>query len=246
MSRAYLKDIRLSIQKGWKRFLSILAITALGVAMLTGLYASCLDMYHSADQFYDEQNLFDVRILSTLGLSQEDVDALASISGIEVAEGIYSEKMYTDIDGARSSVEMTVLSAKGINRPYLLSGRFPENPGEIAVTQKYLDKSGKAVGDRLTMKESSDAIEESDDTDLDIDMDIALEEKEGSSIVNSNYIITGAVMDAMDIQSDGYASTFRAASASDYTFFITPEDEDSDIFTSVYLVLSEEIGRAHV
>lgn len=65
--KVFHRDIWRSIRKEiWKRFLSILIITALGVGMMTGLYAACLDMYYSADQFFDEQNLFDIRILSTL------------------------------------------------------------------------------------------------------------------------------------------------------------------------------------
>lgn len=70
LSSAYRKDSFRSLKKGWKRFLSIAVITALGVAMLTGLYAACLDLYRTADAFYDQQNLFDIRVLSTLGLSR--------------------------------------------------------------------------------------------------------------------------------------------------------------------------------
>ena len=97
MGKAYRKDIWRSIVRSKRRFISILAITALGVMVLTGIYATCQDMYYSADQYYDNQNLFDIRILSTLGLTDEDVDELSQVSGIVMAEGAYSETVHTYI-----------------------------------------------------------------------------------------------------------------------------------------------------
>ena len=70
MAKAYIKDIWRSIIKGKKRFFSILLITALGVTMLTGIKSACIDLRYSADQFFDAQNLFDVNIVSTLGLTE--------------------------------------------------------------------------------------------------------------------------------------------------------------------------------
>ncbi len=262
MKRSYQKDIWRSIQKGWKRFFSILIITALGVAMLTGLYAACLDMYYSADQFFDEQRLFDIRILSTLGLTEEDVDVFLRMDGVEAAEGAYSEAVHTDVNGLRKSADMTVLSAKGLNIPYLLEGALPAKEGEIAVTQGYLSDSGKSIGDTLTIEEeieedSKDNPEQASagsdhesapeddglDTDIDIDMETELEEEaETPTFSNTVYTITGEVMDPMDIQSDGNITVFRSTVTSDYTFFITAADARSDVFTAVYLILAGTRG----
>ena len=259
MNRSYWKDIWRSIQKSWKRFFSILIIAALGVAMLTGLYAACLDLYYSADQFFDEQRLFDVRILSTLGLTQEDVDVFLRMDGVEAAEGAYSEAVHTDVAGMRKSAEITVLSAKGMDAPYLLEGALPTKEEEIAVTQGYLTDSGKSIGSTLIIEEdieedSADDPEEvqtdSDhgsvfeedgiDTDIDVDMEMELEEEaETPTFPNTAYTITGVVMDPMDIQSDGgMASLIRSTANSDYTFFITAGDAQNDVFTAVYLTLT--------
>ena len=73
MKRAYWKDIWRTVTKEKKRFISIAVIAALGVTMMCGLRAACVDLRYSADRFYDEQNLFDVRVLSTLGLTDEDM-----------------------------------------------------------------------------------------------------------------------------------------------------------------------------
>lgn len=267
MSQAFHKDILRSIKKGWKRFLSILIITALGVGMMTGLYAASLDMYYSADNFFDRANLFDIRILSTLGLTQEDVDVLACVDGVEAAEGGYIETVYTDINGVRKSADMTVLSRSGINIPQLLDGALPIKPDEIAVTQKYLDESGKSIGDVLTItediKEENDeerTVEVADNTeskaapnqggsfnpdiDFDMDMETELEEEtEAPTFANTAYTITGVVLDPKDIRGDEDTGiVFRSTVTADYSFFITDAAASNDIFSVVYIVLSGTKG----
>ncbi len=286
MNRSYKKDTWRSMKKNWKRFLSILIITMLGVTMLTGIYAACQDMYYSADKFFDKQNLFDIRIVSTLGLSEEDVDALEKVEGVAIAEGGYSKTVNTYVEGISKSAEMTVLSESGINVPYLLEGKLPANSGEIAVTQKYIDASGKSIGDTITIEEDSDknsdeessdkdmVAESSDkgtvaessgkdsdkvsddsndsddedsvsdiDFDMDEDMDMDLEEEEDAPVfAHTTYTITGIVIDPMNIQSEGFGTVYRSAMSADYTFFIIPADVSNDIFTSVYLTLSETVG----
>jgi len=232
--------------------------------MLTGLYASCADMYHSADRFFDRQNLFDIRIVSTLGLTQEDVDTLSRLKAVKAAEGGYSETVHTETAGVQKTADMSVLSRTGLNKPYLLDGRMPAKKGEIAVTQKYLEESGCSVGDPLTITETitedekvngesesnpsekngndvKDSSKESSDPDADIDLDdmkTELEETESPTFANTTYTITGVVLDPMNIQSsDGMSTLFRSTASSDYTFFITEEDADFDVFTAVYLTL---------
>lgn len=261
MSQAFHKDILRSIKKGWKRFLSILIITALGVGMMTGLYAASLDMYYSADKFFDRANLFDIRILSTLGLTQEDVDVLARVDGVEAVEGGYIETVYTDINGVRKSADIAVLSRGGINMPQLLVGALPTKTDEIAVTQKYLDESGKSIGDTLTIKEE---IEEENDkestletadntqtkadpdqdgsfnTDIDFDMDMEIdEEAQTPTFSNTTYTITGVVLDPKDIRgNEDTGIVFRSTVTADYSFFITEETASNDVFTVVYIILS--------
>ncbi len=149
MNKAYRNDIGRSIRKGWKRFVSIMIITALGVGMLTGLYASCMDMYYSADKFYDRQNLFDIRIMSPMGLTEEDVKTVSRAEGVEAAEGAYSRTVETDVDGVGKSAELKTLSAKGINAPHMLEGVLPSGSREIAVNRKYIEESGASVGGTL-------------------------------------------------------------------------------------------------
>ena len=161
--KAYTKDICKTIVKGMKRFMALAIIAALGVCMMAGLKASCDDLRLSADDFYDKQNLFDIMVVSTMGLTEEDVEALAKIAGIEEVEGAYSETLFTTVKGQTKQATVNVLSEKGINIPYVLEGEMPLRPDEIVVTRKYMNEAGAKIGDTLVLEEKIDdeeAVEE--------------------------------------------------------------------------------------
>lgn len=233
MRTAHSKDIWRSLKRGKKRFVSILLITALGVTMLTGLTAACKDLRASADSFFDGQGLFDVSIMSTLGLTDEDVTALQALDGVAAAEGAYSEMVYTAVDGRRMSVEMKTISAAGINVPYLVEGALPQTANEIAVTQKYLQNTGKRVGASIVIEES---LETANDSKEDALLEPAAETP---SFPNTTYTISGVVIDPTDVNSPDGAVAFRSAVASDYTFFVLPVAVDSEVYTAVYLTLTD-------
>lgn len=211
--------------------MSILTITMLGVGMMTGLYVACKDMYYSADHFFDGQNLFDIQILSTLGLTQEDVDILTAVDGIEKVEGIYIEKVHTALGSEQKTADMTVLNQGDINRPLLVSGSLPTKSGEIAVTQVYLDESRKTLGDQVSIQEI--ILKEAN-------TDESVTASDNPATFSTNlFTITGVVLDPRDISSNiDSGNSFRSTITSDYTFFISDKDADPDLYTAVYLVLS--------
>ena len=170
--KAYTKDIIKTIVKGKKRFLALAIITALGVCMMSGLKASCDDLRISADDFYDKQNLFDIMVVSTMGLTEEDVQVLSKIEGIESVEGTYSEEVYTFINGQTKQATVNVISQKDINMPYILDGELPLRADEIAVTQKFMKDSGLKLGDTVVIREDmddSEADEEEVDSETETD-----------------------------------------------------------------------------
>lgn len=218
--KAYSKDIWRSIKKGKKRFLSILMITALGVSMFTGLRAACEDLRYTADLFYDGQNLFDICVVSTLGLTDEDVEVLGSLEGVFRAEGIYGKNIQTPVDGKEQSAELRSFHEQGLNEPYLLEGRLPVLENEIAVTQNYLENSGKKLGDTLTFEEE-------------------LEEEEDAAFRAGEYVITASVIDPMDVNGSTEAMAFRGSKTTDYTFFVSQKSVCAEIYTAVYLKLAD-------
>ena len=202
------KDIRRTIFRNKKRFCSILIITALGVMMLSGLKAACDDLRYSADQFYDEQQVFDIQVVSTMGLNEDDLAALRKANGIERAEGVYRETVYTSVNGSSQNMDVQTLGGQ-LNTPYLLKGRLPENEKEIAVSKTYADDSEKTIGDTIQFHEPSQ--------------------------IRSTYTISAIVQDPSDLNNKDGAASFRSISASRYVCFIREDGISFPAYTAAYV-----------
>lgn len=246
---AFTKDIVRTIRHTKKRFISIAAITALGATMLTGLSMACLDLREAADALYTRQDLFDISVQSTYGLTQDDVDELAAIDGVSAAEGGYEQEAYTRVDGSRATVSVKALLESNINEPYVSEGRLPEGTDEVAVTENYLHATGKQVGDTLTFESSP----QDDPTGLSDIGDTAsgdTGEDDSSSdsatdptIPSGTYTIVGSVIDPTNITQPEGPVAFRAATSSDYTFFVSRDAVSDDAaFTIAYLRVSGTEG----
>ena len=105
----------------------------------------------AADRFYDEQGLHDIQILSTYGLTDDDVMALRRIDGVDVVQPDRTQSATTDVGGTDKSVTMTEIGIAGLDQPYLQEGRMPAKAGEVAVTEKFLIDSGHDIGDTITI-----------------------------------------------------------------------------------------------
>lgn len=251
--RAFSKDILRTIGGSKKRYLSIVAICALGATMLTGLSIACLDLRESAEALYERQHLYDISVQSTLGLTQDDVDELAGIEGVAVAEGGYEIETYTEVDGIRSTVMLKTLLSSGINEPYVVEGSLPDAPNEIAVTENYLHAANKSIGDTVTFE---DAVAEDPTglSDLNTSADTGSEADSGESgdeqsstddplILGGTYTIVGAVIDPTNITQPEGPIAFRASTSSDYTFFVDESAvADTSSYTIVYLTVSGTEG----
>lgn len=176
--------------------------------MLSGLKAACDDLRYSADQFYDEQQVFDIQIVSTMGLNEDDLAALRKANGIERAEGVYRETVYTSVNGSSQNADVQTLGGQ-LNTPYLLKGRLPENEKEIAVSKTYADDSGKTIGDSIQFHEPSQ--------------------------IRSTYTISAIVQDPSDLNNKDGAASFRSISASRYVCFIRNDSISVPAYTAAYV-----------
>lgn len=229
---AFTRDILRTVRGSLKRFVALATITALGVTMLTGLRASCVDLRNSADAFFDEQGLFDVRVQSTLGLTDEDVEALAALEGVEAAEGGYVETAYTTVGSVSEKVDVKALSPSGMNEPLVLEGRLPEGEDEIAVTQRYLKDSGLSIGDTVTFHGADDEADAEKDEGLD-----ALDSGSAEVFERRDYTIVGSVLDPMDVNAGEGTMSFRSSGGSQYSFFVVPECATAEAYTVAYLTV---------
>lgn len=144
-------DTAREIRNTRSRFLSILVLSALAVAFLAGLRTTAPDMERSADRYFDEHNLMDVEVLSTLGLTESDILALKNQSDISAAEGAFTADAVAHVSGNDSIVKLCSLSEQGINTPRLVSGRMPERSDECLAEPKFLSETGLNLGDTVTL-----------------------------------------------------------------------------------------------
>ncbi|MDF2951270.1 MAG: hypothetical protein K0S18_853 [Anaerocolumna sp.] len=149
--KAIFKDFIVEIKKSLSRFFSILLIVALGVAFYSGIRSTKPDMQLSADTYYDDNNFMDIRVLSTLGLTEEDENAIQQIEGVYKAEPGYSFEALCQTDS--SSLVVKLFSMQNtINSINILSGRLPKTSTECLVDAQFIDSSGYQIGDTITIQ----------------------------------------------------------------------------------------------
>ena len=141
------KDFYMEIRKSPGRFLSILFIVALGVAFFSGIRASEPDMRLTGDTYFDESNLMDIKAFSTYGVTQDDVDAILKIDGVEHAEGAYSADFMQVVDKKQKVLHVISLQDE-MNQVKLSDGRMPQKAGECLADQD----AGYKVGDTIKLR----------------------------------------------------------------------------------------------
>lgn len=244
---AFIKDMVRMWLHAWKRFISIALISLLGVAVLTGIYAGCRDAFLATDRFFDTQGLHDIQVLSTAGLTDDDIAALRKISGVAKVQGERSQTVTVDLNG-KKTVTMQEIGTNGIDQPYLQSGRMPEKSGEIAVTRKFIKDSGYKKGDHITVTpqdSASSSVSDSAESDTQDGKSAARVTDSGESdnqapSFPTELTIVGVVLDPQDLTNpDGYSGTnaFRSSATSDYTFFAPSDGVTGSMYTAATILV---------
>ena len=153
--KALKKDFYMEIRKSMGRFLSIFFIVAIGCAFFAGIRSSEPDMRYSGDAYFDRKNLMDLQVICTMGLTDEDVEAIEKLDGIEKAEAGYSvDALCTEAD---NQIVMHVMSLlPSMNQVQVENGRLPEKSDECVVDADFLSKSTLKIGDRVTLSSGTD------------------------------------------------------------------------------------------
>lgn len=230
LGSAFLLDTWRSWLRAWKPFLSIMIISMLGVAVLTGIYAGCRDTFLAANRFYEQQGLHDVEVVSTMGLTDDDVDALRGVDGVDDAVGVHIERVTIDGEGGHrlnATLREPADGAKdAIDVPYVREGRLPDAPGEVAVTEQFAYDTHHRIGDTIDVTAASGG-----------------DERDGTHALT----IVGVVTDPSDLSNpEGYSgSAFRSAVANDYTCYVAPGSlektfgADGDVYGAVVMRLAD-------
>ncbi len=160
MPNVFLKDILKEIQFSLGRFLSILCIVAIGVAFFSGIKASAPDMKNSADSYFDRHNVQDIQIYSTLGLTNNDIEAIKKINNVKDVAGSFSIDTLSQIDSSQMVIKVISLPKhKKINKVRLVNGRMPKNDKECLVEASSATNKlygAFKIGDTISLKSGTD------------------------------------------------------------------------------------------
>lgn len=147
MKAAY-KDFFRNLARNKGKFISVFFIILLGAAFFSGLRSSERDMLLSAEKYYDDSVLYDYRVISTVGLTSADIDALSSLTEVESATGAWSMDVLFD-EGNNLAVKLMSFSEE-VNRPTVLEGRLPESEDECFIDAFLREKGAYSIGDKVT------------------------------------------------------------------------------------------------
>lgn len=163
MKHALRKDILREIRKSMGRFLSIFAIVAIGVGFFAGVKAAAPVMKQSSDQYYDNYNLMDIRVVSTMGLTQDDLTEIQKIPGVDLVYPGYTmdvlmkQQESSDVVlKALSLPDISVYESGAVNKPYIVEGRYPEKSGEALVETGKIHDLGLSIGDKIVLDTGTD------------------------------------------------------------------------------------------
>ena len=159
IKKSLLKNNLKSIYKTRRRFISILVMAFLGVGFFAGLVATSPDMLDSLDKYADSSNLYDINIISTLGLTDDDITALQALNGVENAYGIQTKDSISKIDD-KESICKVIEYNENVNTPVIVAGRNIENENECLIDPAVV-RTGKGVEEYIGKK----IILENDDLD---------------------------------------------------------------------------------
>lgn len=150
MKKTTLREIRQS----FGRWFAIFAIVALGVGFFTGLKVTKQAMLATEYKYLKEQNMFDVRLLSTLGFTEEDVTEIGKAEGVVKAAGGYELDVLCSNGEENEYVLKAHSLTEGINTPVLKNGRMPEKADECVIDSGFM--SGEEVlGTKIKISENN-------------------------------------------------------------------------------------------
>ncbi|MCI9246525.1 MAG: ABC transporter permease [Clostridia bacterium] len=220
MKKALMKDTVKEITNTFKRFISLMLIVLLGVGFFAGIRVTSPDMRNTLDKTFDEYEAMDIQVLSTLGITKEDIKELQKIEGVEKVEASYVTDAIVNIAETEEVVKIMALSNE-INKTKIVEGRLPENNKECVVEPKFLTGTEQKIGDKIKIEVEDVQDEDGKDQPL-------LKQKEVT--------IVGTVNSPLYISSDRGTTKLGSGKIS-YYMYIPLDNFDTKIRTVAYITV---------
>ena len=217
MKNAMQKDFWREIGHTRSRFFSIMILVALSVAFLSGLKATAPDMKHTGDDYLDSLHLADIQVLSTLGLTDEDIAALRAQDRIEDAEGEYVIDAFASSDSLDAVVKVLSLTDRGISDVLLREGRMPERADECVVEENMLSLMSISIGDTITLTPGDDL---------------------SDALAQDTYTVVGTVRSPVYLAVERGTSTLGSGTVKAY-LYLPREAFTLDYYTAAYVRVSD-------
>ena len=228
MKNAIFKEALREIRRSKNRFISILAIIAVGCGFFAGVKSACPDMKLTARTYFDEHQLYDIQLISTYGFDENDLSAIEQLEGIRG----FLPSWYTDVlvsEEGSSELIFRVLADSGdatgedaLNEPMLIEGRMPENSNECVVGTTDLMPAAWDIGSVIELKDGGD------DT---------LED----TLSTTGYTVVGFVKTPQFFNLTLGSTTIGDGQLDGY-LIVPAENFTMDVYTSVYLTLEDTLG----
>lgn len=223
MKKALNKDILRDILKSKGRYFSIMLIVALGVAFFSGIKVSPKVMRNTVDNYYDDYNFMDVEVISTLGLTDDDVDAIKKLDTVEGVFPTYSMDVITNVKDQDRVLKVHALPTDDlsndnkdyINRVKLIKGRLPKNSGECVVLKPKYDHLNLKIGKTLNIKSGT-------------------EDKLSENLKKDNYKIVGLVETPYYLSYEFGNSSIGSGSV-DGIMLVPQNDFKTEAYTEMYI-----------
>lgn len=216
--KAIWKDTFRELTKSIMRFLAILIIIFLGVGFYVGLSATSPNMLWTADSYYSDQNLMDYRVLSTYGLTDEDIEDLENLSGYKVQSHHANDFIVGNYSETIRLYSYDLQQGQEINDYYIVEGRLPEVTGEIALDSNEGFLQGIEIGDSISL-ENGDSSGNPED-----------------NLHRQSFKVVGFVSSPMFIELPSRGNTTVGSGSLNGFGVIPKEDYNTDLQTEAYLL----------
>ena len=191
-----------------KRFISIMLMALLGVGFFAGLVSSGPDMRDSLDKFLDDTNTYDINIVSTLGLTEDDIEEIKKLDNIEYVQGVYSKDISVETDSSEY-VFKAIQITENINNVVLLDGRIPENENECVVEEDFIKNTNYNIGDILVANEDEE-------------------------LNNNEFKIVGTVSSPLYLSMER-GTTSLGSGTVDYYMYVDESNFNMDYYSNIYV-----------
>ena len=198
------------IKSSYKRFISLMCMALLGVGFYAGIKATSPNMLKTLDNYLDEQNVYDLEIVSTLGLTDDDINKINELGISDKVVGIKSIDEIIELNKLEKIIKVS--SVSDINKIILKEGNLPKKDNEIVVEQKFLKENKLSIGDTISIN--------------------------NDNLVTNEFIIVGTIESPLYFSS--YRGTTNVGNGElNYYTYVLESAFKVDYYTNIYLTLND-------